>query len=154
MPHPLNETLQGWISGCTGSYPSYPVWDSSVIFFSVCTFVLFVSHVHHNYMNISIVAGNITMCCSVAVKHLLLLISIAAIAGSQAPRDEDEYCRNREDAPTYNSSAKTLMDSYNYLQLLPGNGTGSTPIQNAVWNDRSVDEIDANTTVNPTFVRT
>ena len=94
------------------------------------------------------------MCCSVTVKHLLLLISIAAIARSQAPGDEDVFCRNREGAPTYNSSVKTLMDSHNYQQLLPGNGTGGNPIQNAVWNDRSVDENDATATEKATFVST
>ena len=49
---------------------------------------------------------------------------------------------------------KNLMDSYNYLQLLPGNGTGNPPIQNTVWNDRSVDGNDVISTLRPTYVRT
>ena len=46
------------------------------------------------------------------------------------------------------------MDSYNYEQLLPGNGTGNPPIQGAVWNDRSVDgNDDMANTISPTYVR-
>ena len=45
------------------------------------------------------------------------------------------------------------MDSYHYLRLLPGNGTGEI-IPGAVWNDRSLDGNDDNlNTVNPTYVR-
>ena len=35
------------------------------------------------------------------------------------------------------------MDSYNYENLLPGNGTGNSPIATAVWNDFSFDGNDA-----------
>ena len=81
---------------------------------------------------------------------LIYLSYILFSFSAQAPGDAD--CTCAENAPTYPNTVKNLMDSYNYLQLLPGNGTGNTPIQNAVWNDRSVDGNDATTTVNPTFV--
>ena len=87
--------------------------------------------------------------------HLLLAVLLwVGRLHAQAPGDEDADCTGAENAPTYPDTVKNLMDSYTYLQLLPGNGTGNTPIQNAVWNDRSVDGNDATTTVNPTFVRT
>ena len=45
------------------------------------------------------------------------------------------------------------MDSYRYLQLLPGNGSGNI-IPGAVWNDRSLDgNNDEMNTINPTYVR-
>ena len=44
------------------------------------------------------------------------------------------------------------MDSYNYVSLLPGNGTESAIEDNAVWNDRSYDENDVIDTSNPTYV--
>ena len=45
------------------------------------------------------------------------------------------------------------MDSYNYEQLLPGNGTGEAPIPNAVWNDYSFDNNDITPEVTePTYV--
>ena len=48
---------------------------------------------------------------------------------------------------------KILMDSYNYLQLLPGNGTGNPPIASALWNDRSFDGNDIISTTAATYVR-
>ena len=44
------------------------------------------------------------------------------------------------------------MDSYNYENLLPGNGTGNSPIATAVWNDFSFDGNDATSTTTPTYV--
>ena len=44
------------------------------------------------------------------------------------------------------------MDSYNYENLLPGNGTGNPPIATAVWNDFSFDGNDVNNTLRPTYV--
>ena len=70
----------------------------------------------------------------------------------QAPGDGDERCTDDADAPTYPDNEKTLMDSYHYLQLLPGNGSGNI-IPGAVWNDRSVDGNDEMNTINPTYVR-
>ena len=85
-----------------------------------------------------------------------MLSPILSPCSAQAPGDEDADCTGAEDAPTYPDTVKNLMDSYNYLQLLPGNGTGNTPIQNAVWNDRSVDGNDVidSTTKVSTYVRT
>ena len=72
---------------------------------------------------------------------------------AQAPGDGDVRCTDNEDAPTYPDNEKTLMDSYHYLQLLPGNGSGEI-IPGAVWNDRSLDgNDDENNTINPTYVR-
>ena len=72
---------------------------------------------------------------------------------AQAPGDEDERCTGAEDAPTYPDTVKNLMDSYNYVQLLPGSGTGNPPIEGAVWTDRSVDGNDVIYTLTPTYVR-
>ena len=44
------------------------------------------------------------------------------------------------------------MDSYSYVNLLPGNGTGQPPEDDAVWNDRSYDGNDVEDTFNPTYV--
>ena len=44
------------------------------------------------------------------------------------------------------------MDSYSYVNLLPGNGTGFPLNNDAVWNDRSFDGNDATDTLNPTYV--
>ena len=71
---------------------------------------------------------------------------------AQAPGDEDERCTSAEDAPTYPDTVRNLMDSYNYVQLLPGSGTGNPPISDAVWTDRSVDGNDAIGTTSPTYV--
>ena len=43
------------------------------------------------------------------------------------------------------------MDSNNYENLLPGNGTGNSPVA-AVWNDMSFDGNDAVDTGDPTYV--
>ena len=91
---------------------------------------------------------------NLCLQLIVLAASVAMYCSAQAPGDGDADCTGAENAPTYPDTVKNLMDSYTYLQLLPGNGTGNTPIQNAVWNDRSVDGNDATTTVNPTFVRT
>ena len=72
---------------------------------------------------------------------------------AQAPGDEDERCTGAEDAPTYLDTVGSLMDSYNYLQLLPGSGSGNPSIEGAVWTDRSVDGNDVNHTSTPTYVR-
>ena len=71
---------------------------------------------------------------------------------AEAPGDEDERCTSAESAPTYPDTVRNLMDSYNYMQLLPGSGTGNPPIEGAVWTDRSVDGNDAIGTTSPTYV--
>ena len=83
----------------------------------------------------------------------LLVVVLATYCSAQAPGDGDSRCINDPDAPTPDNE-KTLMDSYHYLQLLPGNGSGRDPIPGAVWNDRSVDgNDDDDNTINPTYVR-
>ena len=81
-----------------------------------------------------------------------LLFHTLSPCSAQAPGDEDERCTSAEDAPTYPDTVRNLMDSYNYMQLLPGSGTGSTPMEGAVWTDRSMDGNDAIGTTNPTYV--
>ena len=44
------------------------------------------------------------------------------------------------------------MDSYSYVNLLPGNGTGQPPEDDAVWNDMSFDGNDLTDTLSPTYV--
>ena len=81
-----------------------------------------------------------------------LLFFTLSPCSAQAPGDEDVRCTGDENAPTYPDTVRNLMDSYNYVQLLPGNGTGNPPIAGAVWNDRSVDGNDHNVTLSPTYV--
>ena len=81
-----------------------------------------------------------------------LLLLILSPCSAQAPSDEDERCTTDENAPTYPDTVKNLMDSYNYVQLLPGSGSGNPPIEGAVWTDRSVDGNDTTSTVTPTYV--
>ena len=81
-----------------------------------------------------------------------LLFLTLSPCSAQAPGDEDEQCTGAEDAPTYPDTVRNLMDSYNYVQLLPGSGTGNPPIEGAVWTDRSVDDNNTISTVNPTYV--
>ena len=71
----------------------------------------------------------------------------------QAPGDEDDRCTVDHPNPqVYPDTVRNLMDSYNYEQLLPGNGTGNPPIEGAVWNDRSYDGNDEINRNSPTFV--
>ena len=44
------------------------------------------------------------------------------------------------------------MDGYNYEQLLRGSGTGQSPVEGAVWTDRSVDGNNVDSIVTPTYV--
>ena len=84
---------------------------------------------------------------------VMLMSLVLSSCLAQAPGDGDNRCGGGSDAPTYPDNEKTLMDSYHYLQLLPGNGTGEI-IPGAVWNDRSVDGNDDDmNTINPTYVR-
>ena len=82
----------------------------------------------------------------------VLLFLTLSPCSAQAPGDENERCTGDDDAPTYPDTVRNLMDSYNYVQLLPGSGTGNTPIEGAVWTDRSVDGNDAINTTHPTYV--
>ena len=73
---------------------------------------------------------------------------------AQAPGDEDDRCTvNHSNPPQYPDNVRNLMDSYNYENLLPGNGTGNSPIATAVWNDFSYDGNDVTPeTLSPTYV--
>ena len=70
---------------------------------------------------------------------------------AQAPGDGDALC-STSNPQVYPDTERNLMDSYNYENLLPGNGTGNPPIATAVWNDFSFDGNDANSTTTPTYV--
>ena len=84
---------------------------------------------------------------------MLIISLVLSPCSAQAPGDGDRRCTDDEDVPTYPDNEKTLMDSYHYLHLLPGNGSGEI-IPGAVWNDRSLDGNDDEiNTVNPTYVR-
>ena len=81
-----------------------------------------------------------------------LLVSVREL-WAQAPGDEADRCTtNHANPPQYPDTIRMLMDSYSYENLLPGNGTGSTPIADAVWNDFSFDGNDVNRTLRPTYV--
>ena len=84
---------------------------------------------------------------------VLIISLVLSPCSAQAPGDGDVRCTDYSDAPTIPNNEKTLMDSYHYLQLLPGNGSGEI-MQGAVWNDRSLDGNDDEiNTINPTYVR-
>ena len=71
---------------------------------------------------------------------LLSMTMMSRPCSAQAPGDEDNRCTVDHTSPqVYPDTVRNLMDSYNYEQLLPGNGTGNPVIQGAVWNDRSYD---------------
>ena len=82
----------------------------------------------------------------------VLLFLVLSPCSAQAPGDEDVRCTSANNAPTYPVTVKNLMDSYNYVQVLPGSGSGNPPIGGAVWTDRSVDGNDVNGTTRPTYV--
>ena len=83
----------------------------------------------------------------------VLLVSVGEL-WAQAPGDEDDRCTvNHSNPPQYPDNVTNLMDSYNYENLLPGNGTGNSPIATAVWNDFSFDGNDVTPeTLSPTYV--
>ena len=83
----------------------------------------------------------------------IIFINVS-LCWAQAPGDEDVRCTEEHSSPpTYPDTERNLMDSFNYEQLLPGNGTGDDPIPNAVWNDFSFDDNDtAPELFNPTYV--
>ena len=84
---------------------------------------------------------------------LLSLLMMSGPCSAQAPGDEDDRCTVDHTSPqVYPDTVRNLMDSYNYEQLLPGNGTGNLVIQSAVWNDRSYDGNDETNRNSPTYV--
>ena len=76
-----------------------------------------------------------------------------SLSWAQAPGDEADRCTtDHENPPQYPDTIRMLMDSFSYENLLPGNGTGASPIADAVWNDFSFDGNDRIDTLNPTYV--
>ena len=66
---------------------------------------------------------------------VIIMSLVLSSCSAQVPGDgDDAQCTDGKDTPTYPDNEKTLMDSYHYLQLLPGNGSGNI-IPGAVWND-------------------
>ena len=89
-------------------------------------------------------------CCKV---HVLVGVICLSLCWAQAPGDEVARCTtDHSNPPQYPDTVRNLMDSYNYENLLPGNGTGNPPIATAVWNDFSFDGNDENNTLSPTYV--
>ena len=83
----------------------------------------------------------------------MLLCVALSLCSAQAPGDEADRCTtDHSNPPVYPDNERTLMDSYSYVNLLPGNGTGQPPEDDAVWNDMSFDENDVDGTLNPTYV--
>ena len=81
----------------------------------------------------------------------LLLVCVKELC-AQAPGDEETRCTVQHSSPpSYPDTERNLMDSYNYEDLVPGNGTESI-IATAVWNDYSFDGNDADGIVAPTYV--
>ena len=97
----------------------------------------------------------LSILCSVSLEMVVwistvicLLLLTVTLSSQQAPGDEDGECSGGP----YPNNVKTLMDSYNYEQLLRGSGTGNPPVEGAVWTDRSVDGNDITGTVISTYV--
>ena len=87
------------------------------------------------------------------IQVCVLLSMMSGPCSAQAPGDEDDVCTvDHVSPPVYPDTVRNLMDSYNYEQLLPGNGTENPVVQGAVWNDRSYDGNDKINTGTPTYV--
>ena len=56
---------------------------------------------------------------------IFLLSILLSVASASAPGDEQFFCTD-ESTPVYPPSSRILMDSYNYINLLP-------PHDKAVW---------------------
>ena len=79
--------------------------------------------------------------------QVFLLVCISTIS-AQAPGDEDERCTAND--TSYDATVKTLMDSFNYVNLL---SSGDNPaIMNTVWNEFSFDGRDQINYPKPTYV--
>ena len=88
---------------------------------------------------------------AVAVKLLLLFLAVTGTTNSQAPGDEAAECTTGI-VHMHPDNERTLMDSFSYVDLLPGNGTGHPLKNNAVWNDMSFDNNDIINRTNSTYV--
>ena len=76
------------------------------------------------------------------VRSLLVIAALTVLCWAQAPGDEDDRCTVNHSSPQqYPDNVTNLMDSYNYENLLPGNGTGNSPIATAVWNEPNLCEL-------------
>ena len=79
---------------------------------------------------------------------LLVCINLFSTISAQAPGDEDERCTAND--TSYDATVKTLMDSFNYVNLL---SSGDNPaIMNTVWNEFSFDGRDQINYPKPTYV--
>ena len=86
-------------------------------------------------------------------KYLLLFLALTTLTSAQAPGDVAARCTvDNNNSPVYPDNERTLMDSYSYVNLLPGNGTGHVLNDDAVWNDKSFDGNDVVHIINPTYV--
>ena len=64
---------------------------------------------------------------------LVLLLCLASLAGSQAPGDGDQVCIDLSLHPEYEDNTHPLMDSRDYIQVLPGTNDGP-------WQKLNLDE--------------
>ena len=73
-----------------------------------------------------------------AILHLSYLAVLLCVAIARAPGDADTFCTNGENinVPAYSSNIKVLMDSFNYLNLLP-------PLLGSVWQHLDLDDNNA-----------
>ena len=68
---------------------------------------------------------------------LVLLLCLASLAGSQAPGDGDQACTHSNSHPGYEDHMHPLMDSRDYIQVLPGSNDGP-------WQKLNLDENNQN----------
>ena len=64
---------------------------------------------------------------------LVLLLCLASLAGSQAPGDGDQGCIDSSSHPEYEDHMHPLMDSRDYIQVLPRTNDGP-------WQKLNLDE--------------
>ena len=92
--------------------------------------------------------GQYLMTFNTGVSVLLLVAILVSMVSAGAPGDEDIFCTNDSYGvtipPLYPPNSKILLDSYNYVNLLP-------PQDNAVW--QAVDNDDNNEAGRGTEVR-
>ena len=70
--------------------------------------------------------GQCLMTFNTGVSVLLLVAILVSMVSAGAPGDEDIFCTNDSYGVTIPLNSKILLDSYNYVNLLP-------PQDNAVW---------------------
>lgn len=80
---------------------------------------------------------------------ILVLWQIVGFVFSQAPGDADNFCTERSSSilpPVYPPNFKSLMDSYNYIELLP---VIKMP-DHGVWQEVDIDFLTNSTNNDPT----